>query len=164
MLKLTEAQLRASFVNVSQRERKAVPAPDLDAVDWDEIDLLGWRDAKQPKVGYVVGIVDGEPVGILLRTTDASTLSRPQCSWCEDVHLPNDVTFFSARRAGKAGRAGDTVGTLVCDRFECSANVRTLPVATYDGYDVWAARDRRIEALRTHVERFLRNVRDGSSA
>lgn len=161
MLPLTEAQLRASFVNVSLRERKAVIMPDLSSVDWESLDCLGWRDPKQPKLGYVVCTVDDRPVGALLRQSDGSTISRPQCSWCEDVHLPNDVVLFSARLAGKAGRAGDTIATLVCDEFQCSENVRRLPVATYDGHDVWATRDRRIAQLQQHAERFLRRVRDG---
>ena len=42
-----------------------------------------------------------------------------------DVNLPNDVTFFNARQAGPAGRNGDTISTLVCEKFECSINVRT---------------------------------------
>ena len=27
--------IRASFLNVAQRERKTIPLPDLDAVDWE---------------------------------------------------------------------------------------------------------------------------------
>lgn len=48
MRTLDAAQIRASFTNVSLRERKAVAIPDLDAVAWDDIDYLGWRDPKMP--------------------------------------------------------------------------------------------------------------------
>ncbi len=113
MLPLTEPQLRSSFVNASQRERKELTLPDLDAVRWDDLDYLGWRDRKNPNLGYVVAQVDGEPVGVLLRTAEGGVRTRPQCSWCEDVHLPNEVVFFIAKRAGAAGRKGDTLGTLV---------------------------------------------------
>ena len=101
------------------------------------------------------------PVGVLLRQADGRIRSRPQCSWCEDVHLPNDVVFFIAKRAGKAGRNGNTLGTLVCAEFECSANVRKRPPTAYVGFDVEAARQHRIDALRTHVDAFLRRVQDG---
>ena len=106
--------------------------------------------------------LDDEPVGILLRQTDARPLSRPQCSWCNDVQLPNDVVMFAAKRAGDAGRRGDTVGILVCENFECSVNVRKLPPSAYLGFDREAARDRRIEALRANVTEFARSVRDGA--
>jgi treble-clef zinc-finger protein len=159
MLPLTEAQLRASFVNASLRERTAlVPPADLAALRWDDLDYLGWRDRKAPALGYVVTWVDGEPVGILLRKAEGSMRSRPQCSWCEDVHLPNDVDFFVAKRAGKAGRDGNTLGTLVCAGFECSANVRKRPPVAYLGFDVSAARQHRIDTLRERVDAFARNV------
>ena len=161
MIPLTEAGIRASFVNASLRERKAVTIPDLAEVPWDDLDYLGWRDPKFPQLGYAVTDLDGVPVGVLLRQSDGRTRSRPQCSWCEDVLLPNDVVFFVAKRSGDAGRKGDTVGTLVCSQFECSANVRKRPPVAYIGFDVEAARLRRIETLNIRVRGFLANIRDG---
>ena len=161
MIPLTESQIRSSFVNASQRERKELTLPDLAQLRFDDLDYLGWRDRKQPAFGYVVAIVDGEPVGVLLRQADGRIRSRPQCSWCEDVHLPNEVVFFIAKRAGKAGRNGNTLGTLVCAGFECSANVRRRPPTAYVGFDVEAARQQRIDALREHVDAFVRRVADG---
>ena len=161
MLPLTEHQLRASFVNASQRERKELTLPDLSSLDWENLDYLGWRDRKNPTLGYVVAVLDGEPVGILLKKADGGVRSRPQCSWCEDVHLPNEVLFFIARRAGAAGRNGNTLGTLVCAGFECSANVRRRPPLAYVGFDVEAARAQRIDTLREHVTTFVRRVSRG---
>lgn len=159
---LTEKDIRTSFVNASLRERNAIPLPaGFGSLDWDSLDFLGWRDPKLAQVGYVVAWVDdATPVGILLRESDQRARTRPQCAWCEDVTLPNDVVFFAAKRAGKAGRNGDTVGTLVCERFECSTNARKLPPPAYLGYDVQAARQRRIDALRDNVTKFARDIRD----
>jgi hypothetical protein len=158
----TEKDIRASFVNASLRERNAVVLPSLADVPWGELDYLGWRDPKQPLAGFIVVPVDDAPVGILLRRTEQRLRTRAQCSWCEDVTLPNEVVFFSARRAGKAGRNGDTVGTLLCERFECSANVRRPVPPAYLGFDVEAARQRRIETLRTHAATFARDIRDSA--
>lgn len=157
---LTEKDIRSSFVNASQRERSTLSVPALDQQAWDDLDFLGWRDTKYALQGYIVVPVDGEPVGILLRESEQRTRTRPQCSWCEDVTLPNDVVFFSAKRAGRAGRNGDTVGTLACARFECSRNVRLLPPLAYPGFDRDAARRRRIEALRENVVGFACDLRD----
>lgn len=160
MRPITDAQIRASFVNASRSERKnLLLPPGFDGLEWDRLDFLGWRDPKQPQVGYVVADVDGELVGLLMRQTDARPRSRPQCSWCADIHLPNEVVFYAARRAGDAGRRGDTVGVLVCEDFECSRNVRMLPPLAYPGFDREAARERRIDALRAHVAGFVRDVR-----
>jgi len=158
MKPLTADAIRASFLNVSQRERKALPLPDLATVDWEGLDFLGWRDPRQPLLGYVVAELDDAPVGVLLRQAEPPR-NKAQCSWCDDVQLPAPVVFFSAKRAGEAGRRGDTVGTLVCAGFECSANVRKLPALAYLGFDRDAERERRILALREHVTAFVANLR-----
>jgi len=160
MLPLTEKQIQTAFINASQREVKNISLPDLGSLDWDTLDYLGWRDRKVPGIGYVVVELDEVPVGILLRQTDAKTRSRAQCSWCEDVTLPNDVVLFGAKRSGQAGRNGNTVGTLICDEFQCSGNVRKLPPVAYLGFDVEAARLQRIENLRVRAARFVRDIRD----
>ncbi|WP_127791965.1 FBP domain-containing protein [Agromyces sp. LHK192] len=162
---IDETVIRASFVNASKRERASLNLPEhLPDLDWDAVDFLGWIDRKLPQQAYVVVEIDGEPVGALLRRADGRTRTRPQCSWCEDVHLPNDVVFYTAKRSGDAGRRGDTIGTLVCAAFECSRNVRKLPTLAYTGFDREAARQRRIEALREHVTAFVRDVRDGGTS
>ena len=163
MRSLSEREIRASFINASARERNDALLPqDLTSINWDGLDYLGWRDRKVPGIGYVVVDIESQAVGILLRQAEALTRSRPQCAWCEDVQLPNDVVFFSAKRSGKAGRNGDTIGTLVCSEFECSANVRRRPALAYIGFDLEAERERRIEALRSHVRGFVIDIRDGS--
>jgi len=155
--------IRSSFVNASLRERKAlVLPPGLGETPWSDLDYLGWRDPKLPLLGYVVTELDGEPVGVLLRQAQRTPRGRVQCAWCEDVQLPSPVTFFGAKRAGEAGRSGNTVGTLVCAGFECSVNVRRRPTLAYVGFDLEAERRRRIEALRTNVANFVRNVRADS--
>lgn len=63
--------------------------------------------------------------------------------------------FFSARRAGAAGRRGDSIGTYVCRDFECNANVRRTPPIAYVGFDVEAARLDRIDTLRRNVSGFV---------
>lgn len=161
MRPIDPARLRACFVNVSKREREAIPLPDLDAVDWEALDYLGWRDRKSPALGFVVIELDDQLVGVALRQAEAPTRTRPQCVWCEDVQLPNEVVFFSAKRAGAAGRKGDTVGTLACSGFECSANVRKPPTLAYVGFDLEAERRRRIDVLGENVRGFARKVLEG---
>jgi hypothetical protein len=156
MLPITEKSLRASFVNASRKEVGDITLPaDLDTIDWDDIDFLGWRDPKIGRRAYaVIPTLDGALVGIMFRQADASPRSRAQCTWCQDVDLPNDVVFYSAKRSGKSGRSGNTIGTLVCADFQCSRNVRRTPKLAYEGFDVEAARLRRMDDLRLRAASF----------
>lgn len=163
MLPLTPQTLRACFANASKKERSDASLPDLDATDWEGLDLLGWRDAKLGRRSYVVVPTaedGGAPVGVLLRQAEATPRSRAQCAWCADVRLPNPVVMVSARLTGPAGRAGGTVGTLVCEEFQCSANVRRDPPLPYEGFDVARARAERVQALRSRALGFVRSVVD----
>jgi len=160
MRPITEKALRASFVNASLRERNTLTIPsEFAGLDWPSLDFLAWRDARSPMLGYVVTELDGQAIGVLMRQAESRPRSRAQCSWCEDVQLPNDVIFSSAKRAGEAGRNGNTIGTLVCANFECPANVRRRPPMAYIGFDVDAARQQRIAALTVHVRNFVADVR-----
>ncbi|WIB60146.1 FBP domain-containing protein [Curtobacterium sp. MCLR17_007] len=160
MLPISETTIRTSFVNASRKETSDVTLPaGFDTIVWDDLDYLGWRDPKIGRRAYVVvPTLDGGLVGILFRQAEASPRSRAQCSWCQDVQLPNDVVFWSAKRSGKAGRNGNTVGTLVCEDFQCSRNVRKTPPLAYEGFDVQAARLRRIEDLQVRAAGFAAEV------
>jgi hypothetical protein len=171
MLPLTEARIRACFINATRSERTNMLLPaDFADTPWERLDFFGWRDRKLPQVGYVVtelddGFEDGHEdgiTGVILRQAESRPRTRPQCTWCNDVELPNDVVLFTAKRAGDAGRKGDTVGTLACANFECSKNVRKLPPLAYVGFDRDAARERRIRMLRENVQGFVRSIRDGA--
>lgn len=153
MIPLDEAAIRSSFVNATKKELSELVLPP--ATDWDRLDYLGWRDPRLAKRAYVVAVLDDGPVGVVLKQADASPRSRAQCSWCQDVRLPNDVVLFGARRSGAAGRNGDTVGTLICSNFECSVNVRAAPPIAYIGFDADTARLRRIGTLRERASAFV---------
>ena len=160
MLPITEKTLRASFVNASRKEVSDLTLPThFDTLDWERLDYLGWRDPKIGRRAYaVVPTLDGQLIGILLQRSTASPRARAQCAWCNDVTLPNPVVFYSAKRSGQAGRNGNTVGTLVCEEFECSRNVRRTPPLAYEGFDVEAARLRRIEDLQLRAASFAAEV------
>jgi hypothetical protein len=160
---LTEKQIRASFVNASRREANDATLPVLADLDWDRLDYLGWRDRRAPLAAYAVVPVDGEPVGVLLRSADRDRRPRRAvCAWCEDVIETADVTLYVARRAGAAGRRGNTIGTLICTEFACSRNVRRRPTRTEAGGDSDAVRAeivaRRVAGLRERSAAFVAEV------
>ncbi|MBO9624939.1 MAG: FBP domain-containing protein [Microbacterium sp.] len=156
MRPIDERAIRASFINASRKEVSDLTLPaEFADTDFEKLDFLGWTDPKSPRRAYVVSWRDDELVGVLLQRSEQRVLARAQCSWCEDVTLRNDVQLYVARKAGPAGRKGDTVGTLICAEFGCSRNVRILPPLAYQGYDREFARDVRILKLQEHVAAFL---------
>ena len=158
MLPIDERALRASFRNASRKEASSLTLPPaFGELDFTRLDYLGWSDPKMPRRAYIaLQRPDGAPATVLLQQSEQRTRARAQCSWCEDITLRNDVQFFAARKAGSAGRNGNTLGVLICANFGCSANVRRLPTLAYEGFDREAARAQRILRLQQHVQGFLR--------
>jgi FBP C-terminal treble-clef zinc-finger len=125
---LTEKRLRRAFVNCSRGEATGLTLPrGFDDLAWADLELLGWRDAKAPLRGYLVVERDGEPLGIALRAAETSMSARTpaMCLLCQTARSGDEVSLFTARRAGEAGRNGNTVGTYVCADLACAARVRT---------------------------------------
>lgn len=161
MRALSTAEIQKSFVNASRSEAAKINLPkDLDTVNWDRLDYLGWRDPKLPLRGYLVAIIDDQPVGLVLRAPDAaSRRSRILCELCRDVFSELDVLMWVAKKSGSAGKRGDTMGTLICANFECSVNVRVLPKPTAMYPDPQVIVDRQIEGLRERTQTFIARVR-----
>jgi len=159
MFAVTEKTIRDSFVNASKKEVSDLSLPDdFDSIDFEKLDYFGWRDRKIARRAYLAVQTDDGLVCVMLKQAEASPRSRAQCSWCQDVTLPNDVALFTAKRSGAAGRNGNVIGTLICANFECSRNVRKLPPVAYLGYDVEAARLERIITLQIRASDFVAGI------
>jgi len=161
---LTEQQIRASFINASRREVTQAVLPDLAELPWERLDYLGWRDRKAPLAAYVVLELDGAPTGVLLRASAAPASGRRRkamCAWCRDL-ASVEATLYVARRGGGAGRAGNTIGTLICEDFSCSRNTRRPPTSSEAGDGIEAIADQvvadRIAGLRERSAQFVRDV------
>ena len=161
---LTEKQIRSSFINASRREVAQAFLPDLAELPWDRLDYLGWRDRKAPLAAYVVLELDGEPTGVLLRASAPPASGRRRtalCSWCRDLSSV-EATLYVARRGGASGRAGNTIGTLICEDFTCSQHTRRPPTSAESGDGIEAIADQvvaeRIAGLRERSTQFVRDV------
>ena len=159
MLAVTESTIRASFVNASKKEVSDMSLPEsFDSIDFERLDYFGWRDRKIARRAYIAVPTDDGLVCVMLKQAEAATRQRAQCSWCQDVTLPNDVALFTARKGGAAGRNGNVIGTLICANFECSSNVRTLPPMAYIGFDAEAARIDRMLTLQIRATDFVAGI------
>jgi hypothetical protein len=124
---LTEPDIRASFVNCSKGEAKRLTLPrDLAERPWDDLDFLGWRDQGAPDRAYLIAPWQDGVVGVTLRLAaqQRGFLHRNMCSLCLTTHGGNGVSLMTGRRAGGAGRRGDSVGAYICTDLACSLYVR----------------------------------------
>ncbi|MFG2602639.1 FBP domain-containing protein [Streptomyces sp. NPDC048514] len=127
MKSLTEQDIRNSFVNCSKGEAKRLPVPrDLAERPWDDLDFLGWRDPGAPDRSYLVTEREGELIGVTLRFPAAQRgfLHRSMCSVCLTTHAGGGVSLMTARKAGAAGREGNSVGLYMCTDLACSLYLR----------------------------------------
>ena len=160
MKPLNEIDIRRSIVNASKGEIERMPLPGLHEVLWEEREYLGWRDHGAPLRGYLVHWVDDRPVGIVLRASGASM--RPgisaMCSFCRTPQPSDQVTLFSAARAGQSGRDGNTVGTYICADLACSLIIRIMPPASPMQPDPAEVMVTRAHGLLTRVRNFTADI------
>ncbi|MFD5160113.1 FBP domain-containing protein [Streptomyces hawaiiensis] len=127
MQPLTEQDIRASFINCSKGEAKRLAVPrDLGERPWDDLDFLGWRDPGAPDRAYLVTEREGRLVGVAMRFQAAQRgfLHRSMCSLCLTTHPRGGVSLMTARKAGPAGREGNSVGAYMCTDLACSLYLR----------------------------------------
>ncbi|WP_369251357.1 FBP domain-containing protein [Streptomyces sp. R41] len=127
MRSLTEQDIRTSFINCSKGEAKRLAIPrDLEDRPWDDLDFLGWRDPGAPDRSYLVTERADDIVGVTLRfpSSQRGFLHRSMCSLCLTTHPGNGVSLMTARKAGTAGREGNSVGVYMCADLACSLYVR----------------------------------------
>lgn len=159
MKSLSPAQIRASFVNVTSVEAERIPMPALHDVIWPDREYLGWRDQQSHQRGYLVHWSGDRAVGIVLRASEFSLQPGipAMCALCRITRPSDQVSMFSAPRAGQAGRDGNTVGTYICDDLACSHLIRLLPPATALQTPEQLL-EQRVEGLLSRVESFTADV------
>jgi FBP C-terminal treble-clef zinc-finger len=161
---ISEPGIRASFVNCSKGEAKRLAVPrELAEVPWADLDFLGWRDPGAPERAYLVAERDGGGLtGVALRATPKGTrgfTARSMCSLCLTTRTAGAVALMTARRAGEAGRRGNTVGQYLCADLACSFYVRGLraPAAGADLDESLSPADK-IARTRANLDAFLAKV------
>lgn len=136
MRSLTEQDIRNSFINCSKGEAKRLAIPrDLGERPWDDLDFLGWRDPGAPDRSCLVTEHAGRLTGVALRfpSSQRGFLHRSMCSLCLTTHPGGGVSLMTARKAGAAGREGNSVGVYMCTDLACSLYVRGKKVPEAGG-------------------------------
>ncbi|GEC75871.1 FBP domain-containing protein [Microbacterium maritypicum] len=159
MRPLTEADVRASFVNADADELRLMEMPhDFLLVDWDYLDFFAWQDPGASLRGYVVIPHDDEVVGIVLRATEPGRARSGMCNICHTMQPGNQVALLSARRAGEAGTRGDSFGTYMCADLSCHENVRLAHPLAPNEVRTPGQVDFRLDGTRRRMESFVSQV------
>ncbi|WP_295839821.1 FBP domain-containing protein [uncultured Microbacterium sp.] len=162
MRALTEDEVRDAFVNAAPEELRVVALPhDFLLTDWDHLDFLAWRDPRTRGRGYLVTERDGEPTGVVLRAAEGQSRARSaMCNLCHTMQPGDQVSLFTARKAGAAGEHGDTVGTYICADMSCHETVRlAAPLAPSE---IRASVDRKIDGTKRRTEEFVDRIVDAA--
>jgi hypothetical protein len=126
MKPLTDPQIRASFINCTKGETKRMAVPqDLAQQPWDDLDFFGWQDPGSRERAYLVTESGDGLVGVALRVAgQTGRLRKNMCSLCLTTHTGNGVALMTARKAGKDGQQGNSVGAYMCTDLACSLYLR----------------------------------------
>ncbi|WP_406076450.1 FBP domain-containing protein [Micromonospora sp. NBC_00858] len=159
MLAITEPAIRSSFVNCTQGETKRLAVPnDLALRPWHDLDFLGWRDPAAAQRAYLVAESDSGLVGVALRVAAQTTrVRRSMCSLCLTTHTGDGVSLMTARKAGRDGRQGNSVGVYICSDLACSLYVRGKKAGGRRLHETITL-DEKIERTTTTLAAFLRKV------
>jgi len=164
MRQLTEDDIRGAFANAGDEELRHLTLPaDFMLTDWDHLDFLAWRDPRTSGRGYLIAEVGGEPVGVILRAAEGTSRANSAlCNLCHTMQPADQVSLFSARKAGQAGLRGGTVGTYICADLSCHENVRlAAPLAPNE---IRTSVDRRIDGTRQRAESFVESILESARA
>lgn len=160
MKPLTEPDIRASFVNCTQGEAKRLAIPkDLDTTAWSDLDFFGWRDPAAPQRAYLVAESAGRLVGVVLRVApQGGPARRGMCSLCLTMHPGGGVSLMTARKAGRQGQQGNSVGTYICSDLACSLYLRGKRTSTARRMDETITLAEQIERTNAKLYGFLDRI------
>ncbi|MEV8267156.1 FBP domain-containing protein [Microbacterium sp. NPDC076911] len=160
MRPLIDSDVRSALQNATADEMQLLALPaDFLFADWDHLDFYAWRDPQTRGRGYVFAEIGGELQGVIVRAADTASRARSGlCNLCHTMQPGDQVSLFSARKGGRAGERGDSIGTYICADLSCHENVRlAAPLAPSE---MRASVDMKIDGTRRRVESFVASVLD----
>ncbi len=160
MERLSDPEIRSSFVNCSRGEARRLNLPDLTGVRWDDLDFLGWIDPKAPMQSQLVVPTERHGlVGIRMRRNTGAGRRARMCSLCATTHSGQGVSLMVAPRAHQSGRDGNSVGLDICASLQCSLYARGIvPVPALSAVHETLSVEGRVDRVRRNTLTFVDRV------
>jgi len=144
MNKLTKNEIVNSF---SKKDIKKLKLPDLDNIDWENIDYLGWIHRSR-HIGYIVYLLNKKLIGIFLNITKTKQDNKyKQCSLCMTQHTGAGISLFT-----KADRNHNSKGNYICANLDCGLYLRNKK-------DILAIQMQENITKEQKLERYLKNLK-----
>lgn len=147
---LTKEEILSSF---PQKLRKKVKLShlELDKINWENLDFLGWIHPSG-HLGYLVYPFPQGPRGLVLeRTQLIRTKGVRMCSFCYILHPASGVRLFTYRIPNKR----ITVGNYFCADLQCSLYIRKIKNNNIAQLNESLTIEQKIERLRKNIEKFF---------
>lgn len=154
MRTLTVEEIKDLF---SKKELQKAPIPNLEAVEWENLDFFRWFDRNDNKALLVY---EGESglVGLVLEKNRNRQVQQPtayQCSWCASPHIRTGIATYCYRNKKTQT---STICHMLCADLGCSDYIRSIRKPSGILYGDMATVETKIERVRGGVERFIRQV------
>lgn len=149
---LTRDDIRELF---TKRQRKELRLPDVDAIDWDNLDFLGWKHPSG-HLSYVVYEFEGDFKGIVFEATRQSNKARVMsCSWCITQQPGDAISLYSIQLPDNEKV---TIGDYICSDLQCSLYVRNLKQPNIPRLQENLSIEGRIARLQKNVDGFFNRL------
>ncbi|CRK51603.1 conserved hypothetical protein [Rhodococcus sp. RD6.2] len=157
MVPVTEADIRASFVNCSKGDAKRLSIPrDLGDRPWEDLDFLGWGDPTLRGRCYIVVPLGDELAGVAFRYETGGPGKAQMCAICKTTHTGGGVSLMTAQKAGESGRRGNTIGIYMCTDLACSLYARNKRRPTAGNrYRETLSIEEKVDRVRENITSFV---------
>lgn len=151
MRTLTREEIISSF---RKKDVKNLKLPDLNIVEWENIDYLGWLHPSG-HLGFMVYELDSILIGLVLDKTTPGTKNAKMCSLCLTIHSGNGVSMFSTQVHSKPNTKH---GIYVCSNLHCSLYVRNKKDLPVNQMRETISIDDKICRLNSNLDNFFRGI------
>jgi hypothetical protein len=156
MRPLTKEEILQVF---SEKERRKLKLPDLEKIDWENLDFLGWIHPSG-HLGYVVYEFPSGLRGIVLEcSTNVFGQGIRMCSWCYTLNIASRVRLFTYR----VPNTNRTIGDYLCADLECSLYLRNLKKPLTQMQETLTMNDK-IKRCKKNIEKFFAIIDEISSS
>lgn len=117
MNKLSKEEIFPLF---SKKEQKTLKYPDMENIDWEHLDFLGWIHPSG-HIGYIVYEFEGMLRALTLNINKMNTNKVGMCSICKTIHNSSEIALFST--TNKIDK-NVVIGEYICSDLQCSLHIR----------------------------------------